>query len=197
MKESNYEAARHEYSVLKLARVELRNAVSDIDALRSWEDILTRCGRIYNKLDGGASGKSQQWWGRKRTERKKDELLRYAHHARNADTHGIAPIAAPSKAIVLTASDQGGGWINSFWVGQNGEITLDVKDGNGRPIDPRGFVAINRWGLIEVTDSGKNYPAPRSHLGQPIDPNNIITVVDLLHAYMGKMVEEAEALLKR
>jgi hypothetical protein len=76
----------------------LKAATKIEDAEEAWTDFLMATSRIYAKLEQGskANGGSQGWFGRKKKERKDDELLRYLHFARNSDEHGIERVAATS-----------------------------------------------------------------------------------------------------
>ena len=58
---------------------------------KPWADFLHASSGIYSKLEQGCKGcqTSQGWFGRKKHDRKKDQLLSYLHHARNTDEHGI------------------------------------------------------------------------------------------------------------
>jgi hypothetical protein len=60
----------------------------------AWSNLLTAAQRVYSKLEQGAKGdaESYHWWGETRHARRTDILLRYTHHARNADLHGLEPI---------------------------------------------------------------------------------------------------------
>src|SRR5438132_1660188 len=75
----------------KNAAERLEKAKSYEEAEDAWTDFLLAGSAIYSKLQQGAksSSKSQAWFGIKKKERKDDELLRYIHHARNSDEHGI------------------------------------------------------------------------------------------------------------
>ncbi|MGB8737108.1 MAG: hypothetical protein WCD20_13485, partial [Rhodomicrobium sp.] len=61
------------------------------EAEEAWTDFLVAASAIYSKLEQGVKGhsKSEPWYGRKKNERKKDRLLKYLHHARNSNEHGI------------------------------------------------------------------------------------------------------------
>jgi hypothetical protein len=59
-----------------------------------------RSSTIYSKLEQGAKGcgPSDAWFGRKKYDRKTDPLLRYIHHARNADEHGLEAVTSHDPA---------------------------------------------------------------------------------------------------
>jgi hypothetical protein len=88
------------------AKTKLRKAEKSLETLKAadgydaaeeaWSDFLLAASTIYSKLEQGskAKGSSAGWFGRKKKERKDDPVLRYLHHARNSDEHGIERVAA-------------------------------------------------------------------------------------------------------
>ncbi len=73
----------------------LKAAANYDEAEESWSDFLLAAATIYSKLEQGSKSKgtSSGWFGRKKKERKDDPLLRFLHHARNSDEHGIERVA--------------------------------------------------------------------------------------------------------
>jgi len=82
---------------LQRARDALRalESASDFAATQSaWTDFLIMANRVYTKLEQGSKsrGASAAWFGRKRHERRKDDLLRYIKNARDTDEHGLSNV---------------------------------------------------------------------------------------------------------
>ena len=75
------------------------SATNYADFEAAWTDFLVSTNAIYTILEVGAKGspQSRQWFGRKKIERRNDPLLQYLHQARNADEHGMAPVADRSR----------------------------------------------------------------------------------------------------
>ncbi len=73
----------------------LKTATNYDEAEEAWSDFLLAASTIYSKLEQGSKSKgtSAGWFGRKKKERKDDPLLRFLHHARNSDEHGIERVA--------------------------------------------------------------------------------------------------------
>jgi hypothetical protein len=73
----------------------LKEATNYDEAEEAWSNFLLAASTIYSKLEQGSKskGKSAGWFGRKKKERKDDPLLRFLHHARNSDEHGIERVA--------------------------------------------------------------------------------------------------------
>lgn len=85
-----------EHAVRRLTRAkraaqDLMSADCFTDAESAWIDFLIAFNGIYSKLEQGVKGNgaATAWFGRKKNERKKNETLRYLHHARNSEEHGI------------------------------------------------------------------------------------------------------------
>jgi hypothetical protein len=78
----------------------LKTASTVEDAEAAWTDFLLAAATIYSKLEQGAktNGKSQAWYGRKKKERRDDQLLLYLHFARNSDEHGIERVVETTTA---------------------------------------------------------------------------------------------------
>jgi hypothetical protein len=76
-----------------LTRIERAKNFPDFES--AWSDFLLALNTIHTALEQGAKddAKSNQWYGGKKKERRNDPLLRYLHHARNADEHGLLPVA--------------------------------------------------------------------------------------------------------
>jgi hypothetical protein len=73
----------------------LKIAANYDEAEEAWSDFLLAAATIYSKLEQGSKSKgtSAGWFGRKKKERRDDPLLRFLHHARNSDEHGIERVA--------------------------------------------------------------------------------------------------------
>src|SRR6516165_1236564 len=91
MKAIGLDSARERLRRAHSAFERLERATTNKDRETAWSDFLLASHAVYSKLEQGSKGcgKSQAWFGRKKHERKNDELLRYIHHARNIDDHGI------------------------------------------------------------------------------------------------------------
>jgi hypothetical protein len=72
-----------------LAAMKSATALDDMEEF--WTDFLIATAAIYSKLEQGSkqNPKSEGWYARKKSERRKDPLLRYLHYARNSNEHGI------------------------------------------------------------------------------------------------------------
>jgi hypothetical protein len=100
--QQRFDRARHARGMI--------SAVLDFEGFEAcWSEFLTAGNGVHTALEKGAkdSPKSRQWFGGKKRERREDPLLSYMHQARNADEHGLEPVAALGAGIRGTAAFKG------------------------------------------------------------------------------------------
>ena len=172
----------------------------DFDAFNDvWYTFLTAAKNIYTVLEQGAkiSPQSRQWFGAKKEERRKDDLLQYLFQARNDDEHGIEPIAEHIPGFVGIG---GGGerYSNSFMFSGGTDASgnfhiseLESKDGRPVLIEHR----PDSVKLISVKDrGGRLYDPPTSHKGSSLSDNSPLNVAKLALLHLEALVSEAEKL---
>jgi hypothetical protein len=167
------------------------------DAESAWIDFLIAASAVYSKLEQGAKskGSSQGWFGRKKKERKDDPLLRYLHHARNSEEHGIERVVARGG----NPRDLPSGRPLKFGerVLKKLEFRNQGSDAKWGPID--GYLYGPTLTLVRVHDSrfGDYCDPPTEHLGQKIglDDNHIHGVGMLGFKYLTALVAEAHTLV--
>jgi hypothetical protein len=188
------------------AKRRLRKAERAIDALKAatdfdsaeeaWTDFLLAASAVYSKLEQGskANGKSAGWYGRKKKERRDDPLLRYLHHARNSDEHGI-------ERIVERYNDTGPIWGHRPKFGERIPVTIQAIDPNTHELIGEavpGFYPGSTIKLIRAVDTRFNdfCDPPQSHLGSRIrycrEP---VDIGELGLGYLRALVAEAEELV--
>jgi len=196
-------AIEHAKARLEKAKraVDILHRTAKLDEKESaWSDFLLASSGIYSKLEQGSKSKSSSagWFGRKKSERKNDPLLRYIHHARNSDEHGVEQI---------TRADPGGFGINpadptrpiSMVINPEGVPRLpgEIRIHN---LDPSNPLLVKRiepsLKLVRVRDSryGDSFDPPTSHFGQSVDGTSLVTVAELALRYLENLIEDAEKL---
>ena len=157
---------------------------------RAWSDFLIAVSGIYSKLEQGAkiNGSSLGWFGRKRHDRRTDELLRYLHHARNADEHGLAPTTHVNPGSFAIGG--GGSYRFDGTIGSSGG-NLAVTHLGGPP--PRLEITPPSIRLVTVLDEkhGNQYPPPSKHLNALLPDNSPLAVARLGSAYLSDLIAEA------
>jgi len=188
------------------AKVRLRKAETALATLTAadsfeaaedaWTDFLTASATIYSKLEQGAKAgaQSRQWFGQKKKQRKDDPLLRYLHHARNSDEHGI-------ERVISRFHDTGPIWGQQPKFGERIPVNIQAIDPDtgefGEPVG--GFYPGSRIKLIRVHDRryGDSFDVPGTHLGQAIPyPDEAADIASLGLAYLRGLVDEAEGLVQ-
>lgn len=163
-----------------------------------WSNFLTAHNGIFTVLEQGAkiNPKSRQWFGEKKTFRRKDEMLNYLHQARNADEHDIPSVVAQRFAGGISFPDKQPSGM---------KITRVTFRPAGSNIET---VVENHHGLKDVTvlspvfvlcrvhdnRSKRYFDVPTTHLGKPIEASRAIGVAELANAYTSDLLVEAEKL---
>lgn len=191
------------------AKAKLRKAEKALEALKAadsyeaaeeaWSDFLLASSTVYSKLEQGSkvNGASAGWFGRKKKERKDDPLLRYLHHARNSDEHGIERVAerGGNERDIIAGGEK-------LKFNERREYVIkEVRDPNTNEVKQRDIKAY-LYGpslqMIRVHDRrfGDYCDPPRQHLGKIIDldDNSLIGIAALGLAYLKRLVAEAETL---
>jgi len=117
-----------------------RNSVEQVPI--HWTDFLLSVARIYGKLEKGVVGdtRATAWFNELKRERRKDQLLRYLHFARNSDEHGL-----------------------EFTTVNDGELTGFVDASGQEQVSIIQFQGKAEWSNVELFEDGKRIElTPRS-----------------------------------
>jgi hypothetical protein len=152
---------------------EIANAKFLPEVQSAWSDFLVISQRIHTKLEQGAKGNNESyaWWGLKRHERRTDPLLRYSHHARNADEHGLAEITERASPYVALGVGPGE-WQIDITTDSNGVPSGSVSALGGQVPGKSKFVETKpaRVVLVTVFDKGDSYDPPIGGDATPLAP---------------------------
>lgn len=191
----NPKAIEHAEHRLKKARQALdvmEFSTTFAESEEAWSAFLSAASTVYSKLEQGSktSGTSQGWFGRKKHERKNDELLCYIHHARNSDEHGIAEITAREGGG--WALQGGGKYLLNGTIGNNG--VLEVTHMGGPP--PKVVIIEPSVRLVPVKNErwGDVFSPPTMHLGEKLPNIAPLTIAKLAIDYLENLVAEAAGL---
>lgn len=190
-------AAKERLERVSAALGRLEKATKQKERETAWSDFLLASHAFYSKLEQGAKGcpQSVAWFGRKKYERRTDELLRYIHHARNSDDHGLMGTTLLGvemrvlKGTILSANPV---------IHEDGEVHFNTVGSVDAKHEVTQYLALKM-----VTDDryGDSFMPPRAHLGVAIrpddDPKALVHALDVArlgYAYLLDMAEEASAL---
>jgi hypothetical protein len=187
------EQAEERLSRAKAALKILQSSSNRADRESAWIDLITVLGTVYSKLEQGAkgSGKSSAWFGRKKHERKTDELLAYIHHARNSSEHGIARSGRYAKQSVSFTGMLKPGEMAGLRSTPSGMEPFSTD-----PDLELRFVE-NDVHLLAVRDSGVMYHPPKKHMGVPLAEFGASRMAALAVSYFENVIEEAKRLIER
>jgi hypothetical protein len=165
------------------------------DITPMWSNFLSAANAVYEALKKGKKGflKSEEWFAKKRRERRLDPLLNYMHHARNASEHGLHAVlekgSEPRGEAVF--SGRGEDW-ESEWTDEGYVALLKEPDGTTRRVQ---FTPPD-YRLIRVYDDRSDtwFAPPTEHLGKPLQSTTPLAVGKLWLDYLARMIDEAEAL---
>lgn len=170
--------------VVRHSRIELSRAEAALQAMeasedleafeRHWQEFLHRLERVWIKCTAQykSSSRWQCWSGDMVRLRRNDPLLSYLKNARDADQHTLSAITArsPSELTLTAGGPQGRVLIKRITIDGDGQLAME---GDGvlnvvfRPEQTQ---------LMPVVNRGRTYPVPRSHLGRPINPEDVLAV---------------------
>jgi hypothetical protein len=178
----------------KIAVDRLRNAATYEEAEAAWTTFLVAANTIYPKLEQGAkqSGKSAPWFGRKKHDRKQDELLNYLHQARNTDEHSIEPVTKHKLGSISVGGGKDVGVRLDGVIGAN--TNLRVTSIGKKP--PTITITPASMKLITVKDAryGDTFDPPTKHLGADLADTSPLAIAELAISYLEGLIAEATEL---
>jgi hypothetical protein len=193
MKQSAIDQAKQRLERARHALKRMEDAKTFASFETPWSEFLMAASGVYSKLEQGAKGcpPSEGWFGRKKHDRKKDPLLKYLHHARNTDEHGLGGTTLQFTEVKIKNDKVNG-------------IKVDLVAGDSviRPVGDGAEIEVLRryTALHAVTDTryGDTFMPPTEHLGRPIvegkDLVNALDVARLGLAYLDRIFIEATQL---
>jgi len=169
--------------------IELEVAMTPSDFEEKWHRLLGHIERVWNKCQHhfGRSPKWSGWKGQYESQRRIDPLLSYLKNARGAHEHTVADITATkSGSISISAGPSGRAYIKHLQVGVDG-IKGEWDGDLAVTFEPGGVE------LVPVTNRGKTYPVPTSHLNRPLEDISAITIGRYGLLYYEALVAKAES----
>lgn len=166
----------------------MRNAKTLDDFEESWKEFLGRIERVWNKAFShfSKSPKWNGWKGKFEGLRKSDPLLTYLINARGADEHTVNEIVGKEPGgIGINAAEGDSLYIEHMEI-NNGNIF--IKSPQKIKVD---FLPT-RTTLLPVTNRGRTYPVPTTHLGNHVDPRNVIAIADAGAQFYKNFLAQAE-----
>ena len=153
----------------------------------AWNEYLHRLERIWSKLSANyrRSPKWDSWQGKVVTQRRVDPLLSYLVNARGVEEHGVSEIVNTRATLTINEAKEGEGVYIPFLGVDDGVITVVT--------DPSMKVDFSvKVQLAAVVNRGRTYSVPASHIGNAIDPTDIVAVAEAGLTYYQGVLAAAE-----
>ena len=177
-----------ELAKARSAVVEMRNAKTLEEFEEAWKRFLGCLERVWNKgvSHFGKSPKWSGWKGQFEELRRTDPLLSYLVNARGAEEHTVNEIVGRTPSGIGINPAEG----NSLKIER-----MDIINGNIF-IESQQKLRIDfipgRTTLLPITNRGRVYSVPTAHLGNPIDPMNVIGIAEAAARFYGIFLDKAE-----
>lgn len=182
-----------ELTKARAAITAMRKAQSLDDFEEHWKEFLGRLERIWNKASShfGKSPKWNGWKGKTEGLRKTDSLLSYLVNARGAEEHTVNEVVGREPGGIGINAAEG----NSLYIER-----MEINGGNIFIQSPQrirvDFIPAKTT-LLPVTNRGRIYPVPTTHLGTTVDPSNVISIAEAgVQFYEGFLLEAEKYFVK-
>ena len=167
----------------------MRNSTSLDEFEENWKIFLRHIERVWNKAANhyGKSPKWSGWKGKYEQLRKKDPLLSYLVNARGTEEHTVNEIVSGEPGGIGINPAEG----NSLYIEH-----MTLNKGNiyiKSPQKIRVDFIPGKIKLRPLLNRGRKYPVRESHLGNKIDPNNVIEVAEQGASYYKNFLNNAES----
>ena len=178
------------------AIADMKSAVTLDDTEDAWTDFLVAMSTIYSKLEQSAKGnaKSEEWFARKKGERRNDPLLKYLHAARNSNEHGI------ERVVESTGPNQD---LYGNKLNVNERLPVNFEELDPTTLLPAGLSGTGVLAgptLRPIRAHDRRFNAfcdpPTMHLGKEIEFANFAdALAEAAMPYLRLLVADAEALV--
>ncbi|MEQ6916558.1 hypothetical protein [Halomonas aquatica] len=166
----------------------MENSESLDDLEHHWALFLHFIERVWNKSQAHFKHLPawEGWKGQYENMRRRDSLVSYLRHARNADQHSIEEITGrlPGATTIRNSSGEPI-TIKKLNVTGGGQATYEA-DG---PLDVD--FTPSKVKLIPVTNYGTTFNPPTIHHDQPVDPTDVIGIAKTGAAFYEDMLDAA------
>ena len=146
----------------------------------------------------GTDARPVRYGGVKRIARK-DELVSYLHAARNAEEHDVKQTSEFSKGgIGISLAPNSSMYIHSLVIDENFMRNPALAVAKGVTVTKGSISVKNESGgprlSTIVNEFGDSFHPPKLHMGNAIDPDNIIKIGEEYLKYLESLVEKAQKL---
>jgi hypothetical protein len=156
-----------------------------------WKDLLHHIERVWTKSLHKYD--AHQGWRALRVKyeslRNDDPLLSYVKNARDTDEHTVNEIVQHEPGgIGINAAEGNSLYIERMEIGRG---KISIKSPQRIRVD---FIP-GKTKLLPVVKRDRNYDVPTTHLGDVLDPTNVIEVAEIVVTFYEGFLDEAESTL--
>lgn len=188
--EERLNSAREALAIIRHPRVKVP------ELRKAWFEFLLASYGLYAVLEQGSrsNGKSAAWFGRMKSERKKDELLSYVYHARNTEEHGLEVSTEHRKTSEIKEVKGDGVTMLPPEAAQPNHVTR-FKSENGGNVTFK--ILLPGVYLVPVIDArfGDTFQPPTYHLGKEFKSRRPKEVAEAAYTYLTELVAQAAKLV--
>jgi len=195
MNAQGYQKARGRLGRAEQALESLKAAKTFDDFDTAWTDLLLALNSVYAILEQASkqTPQSRQWFGARKKQRRKDQLLSYFHQARNTDEHGIEQVTERHEQAIGIGDPGSESRIeHASFGGKKVQVRFD-------PSLPDKSITIYpaKIRLPPVVNSiyGDRFEPPTEHLGKPLDDLSILGLAATALQAHATLLDEAEKLI--
>lgn len=162
----------------------------------AWQDFLFRMERAWEHAERAIKSEKgfQQWFKPYAQLRRRDPLLLFLAHARNAETHAVCPTI--DKPIKVMVRDKRGIPFSIESIKstlEDGVLTIDVDTAaQDSLLDYEAHILPGAPTLVRFRDRGMWYETPQSHLKKPIRGLHPVDAARLAVEFYKGFIKEAE-----
>ncbi|MEC5290153.1 hypothetical protein VSX64_05105 [Aurantimonas sp. C2-6-R+9] len=162
-------------------------------------DFLLAANSVFSILEKGAkdNATSRQWYGGKKKQCRQDPLIRYLVQARNADEHGIEPVAVHAPGSFAIGAPGESVLLSNITVNAAGHTTALVHSVGGKL--PTVEVQPPHPKLVAVYDDrfgGEWFQPPTKHLGMKLPSATPLPIARLMVRFLTNLVDEAASYIR-
>ncbi len=183
-----FRPAKSELKSAERAISSMKNATTFDEIEEAWKIYLGSIEKCWIKIERVCQPKRntfEPWQGQYKKLRKKDMLLRYIHHARNADQHTIEETVKHIPGGYALRNIQNKNFTKSLKI-ENGVITEYI--GSPRMLE----TFPSRIELLRFKENGNWYNPPTQHLDKNLEKRDPIYIAEKGLEFYNQFVNEAE-----
>lgn len=194
LKQKGFRKAHDQLADARHAARRMASAESLDQAEREWAAFLEHFARLFNKLLVACKDdpRAYPWFGRKKAEREKNEMLVYLHQARHSHEHSLDDITERTDAYLGIGGPGEQIFVKELRFDDRGRISGSVS-GTPKVTVTKGPAKLR---LLPVSNRGVTYHPPKEELVAELEATPW-RICDAALEYAEQLLAEAAQFLER